>query len=179
MFAEEICKVTADQLRSHIGGYLAEIDSEFTGTEIVQLSVPKTIDVAAVVGGVIQELPSKTPAYAVDCLGYSFAGIAEDLYIYAYEGHISGLVAAGDEMTVNRMVKRHAKAVFKFIHNHLYLHNDTTYSSKFRILGFEFADTAFSGSEMVDDSNNRQIWLAGFRHNILWTLSQDGQSQHG
>ena len=178
MFAEEIAKVTADHLRSHIEAYLTAVAAEFTGSEIVTLVVPKSITVASLVGGVIQQLPDTTPAYAVDCMNDSFAGIADDLYIYEYDGHISGLVAAGDEFTVNRMVKRHAKAVYNFINNHLFLHRDTTYQAKFTFHGMGFLDTVLSGSELVDDTNNREIWIAGFRHNVLWTVSQDGPVQH-
>jgi hypothetical protein len=178
MYQEEIANLTATHLRDHIGAYLTEVNAIYH--DGVKLQFPKTIETANLVGGVYNTTTDKMPAYAVDIIEYTFDGVdPEGLYLYNYSGHIAGVVTGGAEATVNAIIKRHEQAVALFVKRHLHFHQMTSQlGNDFRIIEFNFFGSAFSGAERVDEKNQRQIWIAGFRTDIVWAVSEGGGGDH-
>jgi len=172
MFQEKIAKITADHLRTHIAAYLDEVNSQFEDNDIVKLVVPKKIEVAGQVGGVVNELPENLPHYAVDCLTKSFGGVREDLWTYSYDGHFAGMVSATNQSAVDKLTKRHAAAIEKFVRQHFHLHAYT--DDDFTLLQMVFLASDFSGAEPVGEVNGRELWLGAFRLDVTWGTSEDG-----
>lgn len=177
MFQEEIADLTADHLRTHIKAYLQAVQALHGGT--IKLQVPKTIETANLVGGVYNTSTGKMPAYAIDVLNKTFAGNPENLWLYNYEGHIAGVVAGLDEKSVNLIIKRHEEAAEKFVREHLNLHGLVSLiGSDFTIIEFAFIGAAFSGAEELDTTNDVTTWIAGFRIDLNWIVSEPGPSNH-
>lgn len=170
MYQEEIASTTADHLRTHIKDYLNAVSAKHS--DKLSLVVPRSIDSASIVGGMISELPTKLPAYAIDCLNKSFAGTDENLFIYQYQGQINGMVAAASQDHVDKLTKRHSAAVEWFIREHLGLH--ALSGDGFTLLEFDYVETDFSGAELVDESADRELWLGAFSINVFWFTSEDG-----
>lgn len=176
MFHEQLAKITADHLRSHIKAYLGEVSAGFTGSESTTLIVPKKIDPASVVGGMITEYDKILPQYGIDVLGKTISQDDVALFAYEYAGQINGLVHSGSREAVDRLVKRHATAVELFIRRHQYLHQPV--NTGFKFLEMVFAGIDFSGAEDLGEHNNRTVWLAGFSINVSWFTSEDGPIDH-
>jgi hypothetical protein len=181
MFQEEIANITAAHLRGHIGGYLDVLAARYGDS--VALVVPKAIETDNLVGGVYNSSVGDMPAYAVDIIDKIFAGENPDgLWIYNYSGHIAGIVEAQGEVGANRLVKRHEQAVEQFVRDHLFMHLEDSQLSDpndFNIHELGFTGAAFSGAEMIGKENDREHWIAGFRVDLLWIVSESGPGQHG
>jgi hypothetical protein len=179
MFQEEVADLTADHLREHIRALLDEISAHYD--DGVQLVTPKSIETDNLVGGVYSSKVGSMPAYAVDIINKTFAGESpEGLWIYAYDGHIAGIVSGSSEEVVNKSVKRHEAATELFVKRHEFMHAlESPKGQDFRLRELGFTGAAFSGAEMVDEENNRQTWIAGFRIDLLWLVSEFGPTQHG
>lgn len=171
MYQETLAKLTADHLREHIATYLTEISAEYNDN--VTLVIPKSIEFASNVGGIAAEFDQILPAYVVDVLEKTRAADPDNLTLYDYAGHIAGMVSAGSMDTVDKLVKRHAEAVERFIKQHLVLHLPV--DPRFSMTQFVFLNSAGSGAEEVEDGR----WLGAFRIECLWTLSEDAEFQHG
>lgn len=179
MFQEEIADLTSTHLRTHIEAYLSAVQALHADT--IKLQMPKTIETANLVGGVYNTSNDKMPAYAVDVLNKTFAATTpENLWLYDYEGHIAGIISGLDEVSVNKLIKRHEEAVEKFVKDHLSFHNlSSTLGSDFTVVGFDFVDAAFSGAEELETVEDRTVWIAGFRIDLTWTVSEAGPGDHG
>jgi len=176
MFHEKIAKLTADHLRTHIEAYLDIISAEYTGIEQSTLIVPKSIDPASVVGGMMTEFDQILPQYGVDVLSKILGEEIENLFTYDYLGQINGLVNSTSRESVDKICYRHARAVEYFIKQHQFLHNEN--NTNYRILGFGFAGLDFSGAENLGTVNDREVWVAAFSVNVIWATSEDGFVQH-
>lgn len=184
MFQEEIGDLTAKHLRTHINAYLAAVQT--LHADQVKLQNPKAIETANLVGGVYNTATDRMPALAVDVLNKAYAGNPENLWLYNYEGHIAGVISALDEVTANLIIKRYEEAVETFIREHANCHfdPDTTgpftsqLGSDFSIMELQFAGAAFSGAEELETVNDNTIWIAGFRIDLNWILSEAGPSNH-
>jgi hypothetical protein len=178
MYFEQIARLTAEHLNTHIAAYLQAIGTEFTGTDIATLIPPREIRVDSVVGGVFAAEIDELPLYAVDSLVKNIDPAGEDLYTYLYTGTIIGMVSGETSREVNQMIKRHEWAVEKFIREHLYLH--MIQGTHFTITGFEFNGGSFSGGEQVidDEDPTKLTWVDAFRIDVTWRVSEDGFSQH-
>jgi hypothetical protein len=178
VYFEQIAKITANHLNEHLPGYLSEIQTEFTGTEIVGLGPPQQIRVDSLVGGVFSAELDELPLYALDALTKGDDPIGEDLYTYQYLGHIVGMVSSDTSEEVTRIIKRHEWAVEKYIREHQYLHFFS--DAHFRILQFDFIGSSFSGAESVldDEDPTKLIWINAFRIDVAWRISEDGSDQH-
>lgn len=172
MYQEEIAAQTADHLRTHISGYLDRIASRHS--DQITLLIPKSIEPASVVGGMVSELPNRLPAYGIDCLNKVSAGMEEDLFLFQYQGQINGMIAAGSQDLVDKLAKRHAAAIELFVREHVGLHKFTT--DNFSFVEMDYIETEFSGAELVDESEDRQLWLGAFSINVFWFTSEDGPS---
>lgn len=178
MYQEEIAIITVEHLRSHIGDYLSELEARYG--DGVKLQNPKTIEHANLVGGVYNAALTAMPAYAIDITDKVFSGgTNNELWEYAYNGHIAGIVTGGSEAAVNTIVKRHEQAVEMFIKRHSFMHQtqNQVVGNDFRIVELGFVDAAFSGAEQVQDAQ-RMVWVAGFRTTLIWIVSEDGPTQH-
>lgn len=179
MYQEEVAKITADHLRTHISSYLATVQAIYT--DAIKLQVPKSIETDNLVGGVYNAEPQDMPAYAVDIIDKAFAGTDLDaLWIYTYGGHIAGVVSGGSEASVNMMIKRHEQAVEKFVRDHQFMHQQENVfvGNDFRFKELRFIDAAFSGAELVTTGDQREVWMAGFRVDLAWDISESGPWQH-
>lgn len=178
MFQEDLAKITADHLRTHIAGYLATVAARYDDS--VTLVNPKEIVVASAVGGLIQEFDSILPKYAVDVFGKTYAATGEDLNSWEYSGQVSGLISANSQDTADRIIKRHSAAVETFILNHEGLHQavDSSWNDDFIILSFGFSGLDLSGAEYAGDVNGREIWIAGFSFDCLWMTGEIEGRQH-
>lgn len=176
MFQEQIAKITADHLRSHIEAYLGEINEETTGTDKIILSIP-TVDTDSMAGGLLTTDIDKIPKYAVDCINKSLLSNDESLWLYQYEGAIAGLVAAESVQSVDKLVKRHGRAVEHFLKEHQFLHSSVGGEDNFFIRELSYSSTTLSGAMEVEDGDN-PIWVAGFSVDAFWAVSEDGPRQH-
>lgn len=176
MYQEDIARQTATHLRSHIKDYLDAISLEYTGDLAVPLIVPKRIDIASSVGGMINEFDQILPQYGIDVLGKSLSPDDASLWDYEYLGQINGLVHAGSREAVDLIIDRHARAVEVFIRQHRLLHKFQ--NNNFSIVEFVFAGVDFSGAEQISDET-RTTWLAGFSMNCSWFTSEDSPDDHG
>lgn len=176
MFQELLGKICADHLRTHIRDYLDEVAS-WTPDQTSTLIVPKRIDVAGQVGGVVGELDKALPAYALDVQTKEFAGNPDGLWLYSYVGHIAGMVTAGSEEEAGRQVKRHQAAVELFVRRHQFMHLES--NDYFSIRLFAFLDSDFSGAEQVQvPPRDRTIWVDAFRIDFQLDVSEDGPDDH-
>lgn len=178
MYFEHIAKLTAQHLNEHIAGYLAAIAQEFAGTEITSLDLPKAVRVDSVVGGVFTAELDELPVYAVDSQVKAEDPEDDNLYTYIYNGTIIGMDTALTSLEVDRKIKRHEWAVEKFVREHPWLHEAV--APHFRVIGFAFVGSSFSGAEQViDDQDPTQIvWVDAFRIDVRWKISEDGPSEH-
>jgi|SRR6185503_15586574 len=185
MFQEEVADLTAEHLRTHIEALLAEIQTRHGDS--VRLLLPKSIETQNLVGGVYNTTFKNMPAYAVDVIEKSFAGeSADSLWLYRYDGHIAGVMGGNDEENVNKSCKRHEAAVEQFVRNHLNFHHDpelkTQINSDFDVIGFEFLGAAYSGAEEISgevaQGEGNKLWIAGFRIDLAWVVSEQGPGNH-
>jgi hypothetical protein len=176
MFQEEIAAYTASHLRVHIGGYLSEIQA--VKNDGIKLALPKTVETANLVGGVYAAKLDALPAYAIDIIEKDFIPNPDDLWLYQYTGHIAALISANSEESANKIIKRHEQAVEKFVRIHNLLHEHKEALWTVREMGFGGA--GFSGAELVaEDVEKRKLWVAGFRIDLVWLISEEGPTQHG
>jgi len=178
MYQEEVADLTAVHLRSHIGALLSSVSTIYA--DKVKLQKPKSIETANLVGGVYNANPDEMPAYAVDIISKAFSGVSpEGLWLYSYDGHIAGVISGGSEATVNAMIKRHEQAVEMFVKSHQHLHQTgSTLGNDFKIIELGFSGAAFSGAEQVNAANDRELWIAGFRIDLVWIVSEDGPGDY-
>lgn len=178
MFQEDLAKITADHLRTHVAGYLASVAARYS--DVVPLVNPTEIIVASAVGGMIQEFDQILPKYAVDVFGKQFAESGEDLFTWQYSGQISGLISANSQDSADKLVKRHAASVEAFIMDHLHLHQTSSspWVDNFYIVSFGFSNSDYSGAEFAGTVNDREIWIAGFSYDCIWLVSEHDSTQH-
>ena len=178
MYQEEIADLTAEHLRSHMQAYLDEVKAIYQ--DAVELTFPKAIETANLVGGVYNATQKAMPAYAVDIIDKVFTEHADDLWLYQYNGHIAGVISASSEDTANKIVKRHEQATEMFVKRHDHFHQMAAQlpGNNFMIVGLGFVGSAFSGAEKIDESQNRETWIAGFRIDLAWIVSEDGPGDH-
>jgi len=183
MFQEEIANLTADHLRSHLEAYLTAVQT--LHADQIKLQIPKSIETANLVGGVYNTTTTKMPAYAVDVLDKAFTPNSEDLWLYTYDGHIAAVFSGLDEEAVNIICKRNEEATERWVRDHLNCHFGevgspfaSTTQSDFKIIEMSFLGAAFSGAEELETINDRTIWIAGFRIDLNWILSEAGPGNH-
>jgi hypothetical protein len=174
MFHEQIAKYTADHLRSHIEGYLVRINEQFTTP--ATLVVPKSIEPASVVGGMFTAFNEILPQYGIDIVGKNFDESIGDLNTFIYNGQINGMVNANSRAGVDTLALRHAAAVELFIKEHQFMHLYKT--DDFSLLEVAFAGLDFSGAEEIN-TDDAQLWVAGFSIDLAWWTSEDAAMQHG
>lgn len=174
MFERQIAKITSDHLRTHIKGYLDEVNTWYD--EPVTIVVPKRIEPASMAGGVFAAPLDLLPYYGVDCIGKQPAPRAENAWCYEYTGHIAGLVSSSTRSDVDALVKAHKSAVERFVTKHLFLHQEN--NSQFSILEFDFLSSSFSGAEMERNTDDSEFWIAGFEVDVVWYTSENGPGQH-
>jgi len=177
MYFEQIGKITADHLRTHIKDYLEEVNGAFTAGDRILLTNPQSIEVASEVSGLLDEFLAALPAYTVDVLTKDLFQADEDLNTYQYVGHIAGLVSSQSQQSVDKLVKRHAAACELFLKRHTWAGQSTGYP--FTILNTLFGNATLSGAEKIDEVGDRDIWLASFVLNLIWIVSEDSWAQHG
>lgn len=177
MYQEEVAEIVEQHLRTHLAAYLAEVSALYG--DGIKLQMPKSIETSNLVGGVYNATPEQMPAYAIDIIDKQFLGeVADSLWTYGYNGHIAGVVSAGSESAANKLVKRHEQATELFIRRHNFMHQlQSSKGNDFRFKELGFAGAAFSGAELADETN-RQVWIAGFRIDLLLVISESGPDQH-
>lgn len=176
MFQEQIAQLTADHLRTHATAYLDEI-AALNPTDQVTLVAPKSIRASSVVGGMVAELPELLPAYGVDALSKQPIPLSDNLWTFQYEGQINGMVLASNEVEVDKLAKRHARAVEYFVRKHRLLHQLAT--DDFEIISFEFLGSDFSGATpLSEDPASRPLWVGGFSIDVTWMTSENGPEDH-
>lgn len=177
MFQEEVADLTAKHLRTHIEAYLQEVSDVYS--DKIKLQMPKAIETANLVGGVYNTTRNKMPAYAVDIIEKADAGqTTEGLWLRNYTGHIAGIVSAESESNANALVKRHEQAVELFVNRHQFMHQmASVLGQDFTIIELLFVGAGFSGAEQVEEGN-REGWIAGFRIELIWVVSEPGPDQH-
>jgi len=179
MFQEEVAQLTADHLRLHLPDEFAVLQARYP--DAIKLQFPKAIETANLVGGVYNAATGNMPAYAVDVISKAFDSVTPDgLWLFAYDGHIAGIVEANDEKSCNAIIKRHEQACEEFVRKHQFMHQvESVLGNDFSIVGLNFGGAAFSGAEMIEEKQSRQKWIAGFRIDLVWTTSEAGPDQHG
>lgn len=177
MWQEEIADYTASHLRSHIGAYLEAIEAE--KGDNIKLRVPQGVETENLVGGVYSVDTKKLPAYAVDVMNKHYVGGGgDDAYLYSYEGHIAIIVSAASEAAANVTVKRHARAVERFVREHQFLHVTEVVVGQCSIHEFGFADMALSGAAKIEETSKNIVWVAGARVDVVWVTRETGFGQH-
>jgi hypothetical protein len=178
MYQEEVADLTAAHLREHIGALLTATQAIYNDKVVLQH--PKAIETANLVGGVYNADPTAMPAYAVDIVNKQFAGDAQaGLWLFLYEGHIAGVLSGASESSVNAAIKRHEQATEKFVKSHQHMHSlASAMGNDFRIVELGFSGAAFSGAEQVNAQNDRELWIAGFRIDLTWVVSEDGPGDY-
>jgi hypothetical protein len=178
MYQEEVADLTAAHLREHIGALLDAVQSIYNDKVVLQN--PKTIETANLVGGVYNADPNEMPAYAIDIIEKKFAGDAQaGLWLYIYNGHIAGVLSGSSESAVNAAIKRHEQAAERFVKSHSHIHSLTSLlGNDFRIVELGFAGAAFSGAEQINAQQDRELWIAGFRIDLQWVVSEDGPGDY-
>lgn len=179
MFQEEVADLTATHLRSHLEGYRTILQARYT--DAAKLQLPKTVETNNLVGGVYNATTDRMPAYAVDIISKAFHSQSDEgLWLYSYDGHIAGVVSGGSEFAVNKLIKRHEQMVEMFVKDHEFMHSqESAISNDFRLRELGFSGAAFSGAELTEERDDRQVWMAGFRIDLLWVVSERGPYQHG
>lgn len=181
MFYEAIAQKTADHFRDHIEDYLETISDGFTGSDQITMVVPK-INSATLVGGVMQADVEDLPLLGIDCVDKSDIPSNESLWLYGYQGAIAGLVSASSADEVDRLAKRYAAAVEKFVKEHAFLADHTTGrpmgTNDFTLREFTYFGTSFSGAILVELEEQNPLWLDGFTCNVSWVTSEDQYKQH-
>jgi hypothetical protein len=172
MYQEQLAKLTADHLRTHIKAYLAEIAAGFDAKNQVPLVVPKAIETASAVGGLIQDFDKILPRYGVDVFGKDAGATDDSLNSWVYSGQIVGVVHGSSQSSVDKIVKRHMAAVELFIARHRLLHLEK--NNYYSILNFGFVANETSGAEAIGD-----LWIAGFTFECIWITSEYEAFQHG
>lgn len=175
MFYESIASETANHLREHIKAYLDEISASFVGSEKLTLRVPD-ISSATLVGGIMQAPIEQLPALGVDCVEKQQIDSNESLCYYQYTGAIAGLISGSSSSDVDKLAKRHAAAVEKFVRNHQFLHLLSTLDYTMR--EFLYVNTNFSGAIELDLEDEKPLWVDGFTMNVIWVVSEDNYRQH-
>lgn len=175
MFQESIARETAEHLRTHLSGYLQTIAQSFTGSDRLTLKVP-TVGSTTLVGGVMQAKMEELPIIGVDCLEKQDVPSGESLCYYQYDGAIAGLFSASSSGDVDRIAKRQAGAVEKFIRDHRFLHE--LHPSDYMLREFLYVSTSFSGAIEIDLEDEKPLWVDGFTMNVLWITSEDMYRQH-
>ena len=176
MFQEDIAQLTADHLRTHIRGYLDTVNASYAPTKKITLVMPKDIIVASQIGGLIVEANEVLPQYGIDILGKQIGGTFEDLILYSYNGQINGLVNSTSQQGADTLVKRHARAVEHFVRDHKFLHFEN--NDNFRIMEVQWLGMEVSGAEPIGLGPDRELWVAGFSHDVVWVTSEDDMAQH-
>jgi len=182
MYQEEIADLTAAHLRSHIKAYIDAVGLIYPDT--IKMQYPKSVETANLVGGVYNAKPNEMPAIAIDIISVEFAAnTTEGLWLYNYDGHIAEVISGGSEDTVNRIIKRHQQACETFVNDHLHFHQvedqlTSPLGQPFTIMEFGFSGSAFSGAEEVTEKQNRKTWIAGYRIDVNWLVSQQGPGDH-
>lgn len=181
MFHEDVGRITAEHLREHIEGYLAQINERYG--DPVNLTVPKSIEVTSVVGGLFKDYDNILPQYGIDVLNKEESPSADNLWTYVYTGQINGMVHGTSDNIVDQMIHRHGAAVEQFVREHYTLHQDPAdlfnQAREFTITKFLFSNIEWSGAEDLGEVDGRQIWLGAFSLNCLWEVSENGPGQHG
>lgn len=180
MYHEDLARLTADHLRTHIEVYLTEENARYN--DKVKLIVPKSIEPASVVGGMFTEFDNILPQYGIDILEKVFIpDNSGDLFTYLYTGQINGLVHASTRDAVDKLVKRHGASVERFVRQHQTLHDWQTpvpLNENFRITEFAFSAIQWSGAEDLGEVEGAHTWMAGFSCDCAWVTSEEGPGQH-
>jgi hypothetical protein len=178
MYQEEIADLTAEHLRSHMQEYLDAVKAIYA--DKIEMTFPKAIETANLVGGVYNATQKAMPAYAVDIIDKVFTEHSDNLWLYQYNGHIAGVISASNEDSANKIVKRHEQATEMFVKRHDHFHQTAAkkVGNDFLIVGLGFTGAAFSGAEKIDEAENRETWIAGFRIDLVWIVSEDGPGDH-
>ena len=143
----------------------------------ITLVLPKKIEVASAIGAVMSEFDKSLPSYAVDIMDKSIWQGGEDLNLYLYDGHISGLLGGNSQDVVDKTCKRHSSAVELFVRQHLTIHDYE--NDNFKVISFQFVSAQTTGAELLaDEETGRELWLDGFRIDVSWIVSEDPGYQH-
>lgn len=181
MFYEALAAKTAEHFRLHIEDYLEEIAAGFTGSDMLTLAVP-TVNSATLVGGVMQADVEEMPLIGIDCVDKQDIPSNESLQLYQYQGAIAGIISASSADDVDRMAKRYAAAVEKFVRNHQFLVDHATGepigTADFMLREFTYFATTFSGAIEAELENEQPLWIDGFTCHVSWVTSEDQYHQH-
>jgi len=179
MYQEQVAKLTAEHLRLHLSTYLSELETEFTGSDKLRLSVPE-VSTQSLVGGVIQTDVDSMPIVAIDCLDKSAIPSSDSLFYSQYEGAIASMVSGNSSDIVDRRIKRYSRAIEHFVKEHQLFHEDFSTNTKpFSFRELVYVGSRFSGSiELGETEETPRIWVAGMVIDVLWITSEDGARQH-
>lgn len=175
MFYEQIGEYTRGHLSTHLPAYLTAQQALYT--DKLPLIFPKHIDVASIVGGIVQVARETLPQYAIDIVNKQLGTGFEDLYTYDYPGQITALVGGGSAHEVDVLIKRHAAMIEKFSKEHEFLHQHSD-SDGFTLLGWRWDATMFSGAMQLEraDSPVGELWAAAAQLDFTWVTSEAGPS---
>lgn len=180
MYYEQIAKITREHIRAHLPAYLAQVNALYDRP--IKLDLPQRFDIATLVGGSVGVSRKTLPAFAITAFERAFSNSDEDVWSYLYSGQISGMVASTDSAeTVESIARRYAGALEMFINDHrerpvLADWDPTDYPFRFKGLGY--SRTEFFGAAVVEEGSVN-LWIDGFRVDILWELIEAGPGQHG
>ena len=170
MFLYPIALATSEHLRQHLQAYLAEFSTLYG----IGLFLPTKIMVSSELGGVEGE--NALPVYAVDAYTKTFSEQDEyDLNTWVYQGQITGLLGATTPDEVNKLVKGHSAACEKFAKEHK---NISISGAGYNVMEMTYTIVETSGGQQVDNDGT-EYWLAAFKVDLFWNVSEDGNYQHG
>jgi hypothetical protein len=176
MYYEQLRVWTRDHLVHHLKPIL-EAEEDLNG-DSVALVMPKYIDLASVLGGVVAVARNTLPQYAIDCNSKITDFSAENLNTYAYSGSISLIVGATDAAAADKLASRHSAAVEKYVMTHRFGHQ-TQHPHGFWIIGFAWVNTDFSGAIKLEDENQTQeFWVSAADVQVQWQTSEDSAMEH-
>ena len=174
MFFEQIGEYTRAHLMTHLQAELAA--EEDRHDDNIKLIMPKTMDVASMVGGVMQVARETLPQVAINILNKQSSPTAEDVYAYAYPGQMIVMVGGRDSDTVDKLGFRYASVFERLIKKHPHLHQES--QDEFTLIGWVWNGTTFSGAMQLEreDSPVGELWTQAVGLTVSWITSEFGPS---
>jgi hypothetical protein len=180
VFYEPIAKITREHIRLHLPAYLTKVNTFHD--RALKLDLPQRFDISTIVGGTVGVSRKTLPAFAITAFERVFSNSDEDVWTYVYPGQISGMVASTESAEMaESLARRYAGAMEMFINDHRERPVLTGFDQSalaFRFKGLGYTRTEFFGAANVEEEK-LNVWIDGFRIDLLWELIEAGPGQHG
>ena len=174
MFYEQIGEYTRAHLMEHLPAELAAEEDRHDDT--IKLVMPKTVDVASMVGGVMQVARDTLPQVAINILNKQASPTNDNLYAYAYPGQLITMVGGRDSDSVDKLAYRYGSVIERLVKLHPHLHQNQ--EDEFTLIGWLWNNSTFSGAMQLErpDSPVGELWVHAVGISVNWITSEFGPS---